>query len=214
MLQSSVTSKHSGHARGATASIPGERRAKTYAMLGNVTSPQNLDERFRESVAALSVPEHRRGPDEPVRDGSALTRAQATALFDAQLTARHLDLAARWLRSFGEGWYSVGSSGHEGDAAVAAALRPTDPALLYPRSAGFWCARAAQARPHPAAHDDPPDPLVQAARQVLRGIAASAAEPGAGGRHKVFGSVELNVIPTTGAAGRHLPRAAGLGWAL
>uniref|UniRef100_UPI003570D6C8 thiamine pyrophosphate-dependent enzyme n=1 Tax=Micromonospora lutea TaxID=419825 RepID=UPI003570D6C8 len=54
-------------------------------------------------------------------------------------------MAGRWLRSFGEGYYTIGSAGHEGNAAVAAALRPTDPALLHYRSGAFYCVRAAQA---------------------------------------------------------------------
>src|SRR4028119_731459 len=48
-------------------------------------------------------------------------------LFDAQLGSRHLDLAARWLRGRGEGFYTIGSAGHEGNAAVAAAPRPPAP---------------------------------------------------------------------------------------
>ena len=111
---------------------------------GSVTTPQSLDERFRDAVAALARPAAGgRTPDEPVRDGSALTGARARQLFDAQLTSRHLDLAARWLRSFNEGFYTIGSAGHEGNAAVAAALRNDDPALLHYRSAAFYCARAA-----------------------------------------------------------------------
>nr|WP_238357198.1 thiamine pyrophosphate-dependent enzyme [Kribbella italica] len=66
-------------------------------------------------------------------------------LYDAQLGSRHADLAARWLQSHGHGFYTIGSSGHEGNAAVAAALRPTDPALLHYRSGAFYLARAAQA---------------------------------------------------------------------
>ncbi|MBO0871593.1 MAG: hypothetical protein J2P15_23825, partial [Micromonosporaceae bacterium] len=128
---------------------------------------------------------------------------QAYQLFRAQLASRHLDLAARWLRSFGEGYYTIGSAGHEGNAAVAAALRPTDPALLHYRSGGFFCARAAQA-----------GSLDAAIRDVLRGLVASAAEPIAGGRHKVFGSKDLNVIPTTSTIASHLPRAVGLGFAI
>jgi 2-oxoisovalerate dehydrogenase E1 component len=58
-------------------------------------------------------------------------------LYDAQLGSRHTDLAARWLQSQGHGFYTIGSSGHEGNAAVAAALRPTDPALLHYRSGAF-----------------------------------------------------------------------------
>ena len=69
--------------------------------------------------------------DAPVRAGSALTGGQCLELFAAQLASRHLDLAARWLRTQGAGFYTIGSSGHEGNAAVAAALRPGDPALLH-----------------------------------------------------------------------------------
>jgi 2-oxoisovalerate dehydrogenase E1 component len=181
-----------------------------------VTTPQNLDERFRDAVSALQPPPSRRAPDDGVRDGAALTGARALELFDAQLVSRHLDLAARWLRSFNEGFYTIGSSGHEGNAAVAAALRPDDPALLHYRSAAFYCVRAVQAfTPPPAAPDadaetpDRVDPLVEAARDVLRGVVASAREPIAGGRHKVFGRADLRIIPTTSTVASHLPRAVG-----
>src|SRR3954469_4786256 len=149
-------------------------------MLGRVTTPQNLDERFRDAVSALTAPDVRRAPDDAVQDGSALTGARALELFDAQLASRHLDLAARWLRSCNEAFFTIGSSGHEGNAAVAAALLPSDPALLHYRSAAFFCARSKSV----------PD----AARDVLRGVVASAHEPIAGGRHKVLGSADLNII--------------------
>jgi 2-oxoisovalerate dehydrogenase E1 component len=167
-----------------------------------VTSPQDLDERFRAVVGTLSPPAVQRDPDEPVRDGTRLTGAQALRLFDAQLTSRHLDLAARWLRGFGEGFYTIGSAGHEGNAAVAAALRPTDPALLHYRSGAFYCARAAQV------------PGTEPVRDVLRGLVASASEPIAGGRHKVFGNADLEIIPTTSTIASHLPRAVGVGFAI
>jgi 2-oxoisovalerate dehydrogenase E1 component len=170
-------------------------------MLGRVTTPQNLDERFRTAVSALTPPDARRSPDEPLRDGAALTGDRARALFDAQLMSRHLDLAARWLRSFNEGFYTIGSSGHEGNAAVAAALRNDDPALLHYRSAAFYCVRAAAADGNPA-------------RDILRGVVASAQEPIAGGRHKVIGRADLQIIPTTSTIASHLPRAVGLAFAL
>ncbi|WKU07739.1 thiamine pyrophosphate-dependent enzyme [Micromonospora sp. HUAS LYJ1] len=110
-----------------------------------MTTPQDLDDRFRETLGALPEPERRRDPGQPVRPGAALTGRQLLALFDAQVTSRQLDLAARWLRSFDEGFYTIGSAGHEANAAVAAALRPTDPALLHYRSGAFYCLRAAQA---------------------------------------------------------------------
>jgi 2-oxoisovalerate dehydrogenase E1 component len=170
-------------------------------MLVRVTTPQNLDERFRDAVSAMEAPADRRTPAEPVRDGSALTGARAQQLFDAQLTSRHLDLAARWLRSFNEGFYTIGSSGHEGNAAVAAALRAGDPALLHYRSAAFFLVRAEESG-------------TDGARDVLRGVVASAREPIAGGRHKVFGRADLHIIPTTSTIASHLPRAVGLAYGL
>jgi 2-oxoisovalerate dehydrogenase E1 component len=167
-----------------------------------VTTPQELDERFRAAVSALTAPENGQDPLSPVRAGSTLTGALALELFDAQLASRHLDLAARWLRSFGEGFYTIGSSGHEGNAAVAAAVRPTDPALLHYRSGAFYCARAAQV--------GGTEPI----RDVLRGVVAAATEPIAGGRHKVFGHPALAIIPTTSTIASHLPRAVGLAYAI
>jgi 2-oxoisovalerate dehydrogenase E1 component len=171
-------------------------------MLSGVTTPQDLDERFRAELAQLPAATVRRDPDGPVREGTALTGVQARRLFDAQLASRHLDLAARWLRSFNEGFYTIGSAGHEGNAGVAAAVRPTDPALLHYRSGGFYCARATSV------------PGSDAIRDVLRGLVASAREPIAGGRHKVYGHPDLNVIPTTSTVGSHLPRAVGIGFGI
>jgi 2-oxoisovalerate dehydrogenase E1 component len=127
-------------------------------------------------------------------------------LFDSQLGSRHLDLAARWLRSLGEGFYTIGSSGHEGNAAVAAALRPTDPALLHYRSGGFYLERARQV---PEA-----DGLRDGLRDVLLGLVASVDDPISGGRHKVFGRHELSVIPQTSTIASHLPRALGVAFSL
>lgn len=229
-------------------------------MLSDVTTPQDLDDRFREALGALAPAPRRRDPAEPVRDGAPLTGAQLLDLFDAQVTSRQLDLAGRWLRSFGEGFYTIGSAGHEGNAAVAAALRPDDPALLHYRSGAFYCLRAAQAAGESAfsatggepadpgtgaathagavavdsarADGDGADPggasgpgggavgkdgedaYARAARDVLRGMVASAREPIAGGRHKVFGRADLAVVPTTSTIASHLPRAVGMGLAL
>ena len=142
-----------------------------------------------------------------VRPGSALSVALCLELFDAQLGSRHLDLAARWLRERGRGFYTIGSSGHEGNAAVAAALRVTDPALLHYRSGAFYLTRACQASPSP-------DALRDGLRDVLLGLVAAAAEPISGGRHKVFGRAELAIIPQTSTIASHLPRAVGLAFAL
>src|SRR5262245_140007 len=113
-----------------------------------------------------------------------------------------LDLAARWLRSKGKGYYSIGSSGHEGNAAVAAALRPTDPALLHYRSGAFYLERARQL------------PGQKPLLDVLLGVVASAEEPIAGGRHKVFGNKTLHIIPQTSTIASHLPRAVGVAFGI
>jgi 2-oxoisovalerate dehydrogenase E1 component len=142
-------------------------------------------------------------PAAPVKRGSALTGAMCLELFGAQLASRHLDVAARWLRAQNAGFYTIGSSGHEGNAGVAAALRPDDPALLHYRSGAFYLVRAAQAAP-------PRDGV----GDVLLGLVAAVAEPIAGGRHKVFGHADLDVIPTTSTIASHLPRAMGLAFSL
>ncbi len=151
------------------------------------------------SVQAIVRP----APYDAVQPGSGLSIARALELFDAQLASRHLDLAARWLRARDAGFYTIGSAGHEGNAAVAAALRLTDPALLHYRSGAFYLVRAAQASP-------PRDGVTD----VLLGLAAAAAEPIAGGRHKVFGHPELHVIPQTSTIASHLPRAVGLAFSV
>lgn len=152
-----------------------------------------IDEHFPATIAAMDGP----GVAAPVPDAR-----EWLALFDVQLGSRHLDLAARWLRSQGKGYYTIGSSGHEGNAAVAAALRPTDPALLHYRSGAFFLARAAQV--------EGSDPL----RDVLLGVVAAVEEPISAGRHKVFGRYDLNIIPQTSTIASHLPRAVGVAFSI
>ncbi|MBO0677201.1 MFS transporter [Mycolicibacterium sp. S2-37] len=165
------------------------------------TKSEALDEFFSTRIASLTpAAASRRGDDDPVRDGSAVTVREALAVFDAAVVSRHLDLAARWLRSQGRGYYTIGSSGHESNAAVAAALRPSDPALLHYRSGGFFLARAQQVD----------GSLSRGLRDVLLGLVAATEEPISGGRHKVFGRADLAIIPQTSTIASHLPRAVGV----
>ncbi|HWC36679.1 MAG TPA: thiamine pyrophosphate-dependent enzyme [Mycobacteriales bacterium] len=162
-----------------------------------------LDDQFRAAVGSLSGSAGSvTDADQPVRPGTLLSVRQALALFDAQLGSRALDLEARRLRASGHGYYTIGSAGHEANAAVAAALRPTDPALLHYRSGAFYLARAAQV------------PGSTPLRDVLLGLVAAADEPIAGGRHKVFGHPDLAVIPQTSTIASHLPRALGVAFAI
>src|SRR5258708_11795783 len=135
-----------------------------------MTPPAELDRHFREAAGGLPGGPARLESAAPVRSGSSLDGATLLAIFDAQAESRHLDFAARSMQQQGRGFYTISSAGHEGNAAVAAALRPTDPALLHYRSGGVYCARARhEAGPDPV----PASPLV---------VSASAAKPVAGVR--------------------------------
>ncbi|MGW0017404.1 thiamine pyrophosphate-dependent enzyme [Rhodococcus sp. NPDC003382] len=154
-----------------------------------------LDEYFTETVRSLApAVEHR--PDRRVSDELLLH------YFDAQAQSRHLDFAARDLQRRGEGFYTIGSAGHESNAALGLAARVTDPALLHYRSGGFYAARSSLV------------PGSTPIRDVLAGCAASTLDPISGGRHKVFGNAALNVLPQTSTIASHLPRAVGLALAL
>ncbi|WP_280481826.1 thiamine pyrophosphate-dependent enzyme [Nocardia cyriacigeorgica] len=162
-------------------------------------SAQELEQRFRAAVRA-AVPGVKRAPEEIVAPG--ISAGLCVELFDSQVTSRQLDLAARQLGRAGRGYYSIGSSGHEGNAALAIATRVDDPALLHYRSGAFFVQRARQV------------PGLDPVRDVLLGVVAAAADPISGGRHKVFGSKTAAVIPQTSTIASHLPRAVGLAFAL
>lgn len=162
-------------------------------------SESELDQRLREGIAALV------GPSAPPSDRAVAPGISGEAmleLFQAQATSRQLDLAARRLSSARRGYYSIGSSGHEGNAAVSAALRTTDPALLHYRSGAFFVHRARRV------------PELDPILDVLLGVVAAAADPISGGRHKVYGSKAANIIPQTSTVASHLPRAVGLAFSL
>ncbi|OZC99344.1 MFS transporter [Rhodococcus sp. 06-235-1A] len=150
-----------------------------------------IDEYFLQQVRSIGL------------SGSVVAEPQRLIrYFDAQLASRHLDFAARWLQSAGFGYYTIGSSGHEANAAVGAATEVTDPALLHYRSGGFYAARAQQRS------DSTP------IRNVLASLVASTRDPISGGRHKVFGHVDLGIVPQTSTIGSQVPRAVGLAFAL
>ena len=113
-----------------------------------------------------------------------------------------MDFAARWLQAEGKGYYTIGSAGHESNAALGLVTRPNDPALLHYRSGGFYAARAARAG------------RTGSVRDVLLSLTCSSRDPMSGGRHKVFGHPDLHIIPQTSTIGSHLPRAVGLAYSL
>ena len=140
---------------------------------------------------------HGRRPEEPIRPGELITVGDARELFESQIVARHQDIEAREMRARGDGFYTIGSAGHEGNAVVGRLTRATDIAFLHYRSGAFMAERARQV------------PAVDMVRDTMLSFAASAQDPIAGGRHKVWGSVPLWVPPQTSTIASQLPKAVG-----
>ncbi|MBA3486817.1 MAG: MFS transporter [Lysobacter sp.] len=147
-------------------------------------------------------PDARPAPAEAILDGSALDAGSFRELFESQLVSRHLDLMARVLRVQNKVFYTIGSSGHEGNAMVARLTRHTDPAFLHYRSGAFMAERF---RKLPGLDGKPMDPVMDSALS----LAASQDDPISGGRHKVWGSKPLWVLPQTSTIASHLPKALG-----
>ena len=140
--------------------------------------------------------------DAPVLPGSSCSAGAFLDLFESQLVSRHLDLMARVLRVRNKVFYTIGSSGHEGNAIVARLTRHTDPAFLHYRSGAFMAERF---RKLPGM-----DPVMDSALS----FAASKDDPASGGRHKVWGSRPLWVLPQTSTIASHLPKALGTALAI
>ncbi|MGB5864647.1 MAG: thiamine pyrophosphate-dependent enzyme [Sulfitobacter sp.] len=123
-------------------------------------------------------------------------------IFRSQVLSRQLDRTSRGMQAQGKGFYTIGSSGHEGMAAVADALRPTDMAFLHYRDAAFQIQRATQVPGQTPVWD------------MLLSFRAAASDPISGGRHKVLGSRALNIPPQTSTIASHLPKAVGAAYSL
>ena len=131
-----------------------------------------------------------------------LSQTDAVSIFRSGCLSRALDRKSRAMQAVGQGFYTIGSSGHEGMAAVAAALRPTDMAFLHYRDAAFQIQRAEQVPGQSITWD------------MLLSFACSSEDPISGGRHKVLGSKALNIPPQTSTIASHLPKAVGAAYSL
>ena len=140
-------------------------------------------------------------PDGPPPSGP-LSPDEAIEIFRAQCLSRNLDRRSRKMQAEGQGYYTIGSSGHEGMAAVASALRTDDMAFLHYRDGAFQTRRSAMV------------PSVDAARDMLLSFATAASDPISGGRHKVLGSRALNIPPQTSTIASHLPKAVGAAYSI
>jgi len=161
-----------------------------------------VEQQLDRHIDSLTPADRRLAAHDRLRPDSALTVAEARALFEDQLVSRQLDVAARDLKKTNRSFYTISSAGHEDNAIVGARLRPDDPAFLHYRSGGFVMARARQ---H---HGSTPT------LDALLGVVASADDPIAQGRHKVWGSRRMWIPPQTSTIASHLPKAMGLAFSL
>ncbi|MGH8040600.1 MAG: thiamine pyrophosphate-dependent enzyme [Rudaea sp.] len=164
----------------------------------NVNRAEVCDRNFIEFVQGWhGTPAPAGAGTEPVLPESFCTQRDFVELFESQLISRHLDLMARVLRVQNKVFYTIGSSGHEGNAMVARLTRHTDPAFLHYRSGAFMAERFRKLTGM--------DPIMDSALS----FAASKDDPASGGRHKVWGSKPLWVLPQTSTIASHLPKAFG-----
>jgi 2-oxoisovalerate dehydrogenase E1 component len=154
-----------------------------------------VDQAFRDRLASGTLP-----PGQPA--SGPLSDTEAVAVFRAQCLSRNLDRRSRKMQAAGQGYYTIGSSGHEGMAAVAAALRPSDMAFLHYRDGAFQTMRSSQV------------PGTTPAWDMLLSFSTSTEDPISGGRHKVLGSKSLNIPPQTSTIASHLPKAVGAAYSV
>lgn len=131
-----------------------------------------------------------------------LSNEELVDLFESQVMSRHLDLHSRVMQKKGQSFYTIGSSGHEGNAACAKAFNVDDMAFLHYRSGAFVIQRSKQVAGQTPLYD------------MLLSFAASKDDPISGGRHKVLGSKALNIPPQTSTIASHLPKAMGAAFSI
>src|ERR1051325_1541829 len=158
-----------------------------------------IHEKFVARLGAGKLP-RRPGGVQPGEVG--LGREAIAVQFYSQWASRQMDRLSRRLHARGEGFYTIGSSGHEHNAAVAEAFRLDDIAFLHYRSNAFQIHRSKKLPGQTPCWD------------MLLSFAASAEDPISGGRHKVIGSKPLNIPPQTSTIASHLPKAVGAAFSI
>ena len=156
-----------------------------------------VHENLRKALKSGNIPY----PDQPA-SGTSLTKFTALDIFRAQCLSRLLDRQARLMQADGTGYYTIGSSGHEGMAAIAAAVDDKDPAFLHYRDAAFFIRRAHRVRGH------------LPVREMVLSFAAAADDPVCSGRHKVLGGKDLMIPPQTSTIASHLPKTVGAAYSI
>ncbi len=153
-----------------------------------------IDKNFTARVKSGTLP--------PPQSATAISEADTNpaeliGLFESQVFSRHMDLRARLMKEEGKCFYTIGSSGHEGNAVFGNVFPFTDMAFLHYRSGAFFIERSRQVPGSSPLYD------------LGRSFTASEEDTVSGGRHKVIGSKELNIPPQTSTVASHIPKAVG-----
>ncbi|MBV1881197.1 MAG: hypothetical protein KUG82_06165 [Pseudomonadales bacterium] len=163
-----------------------------------------VDSNFKQALTNLHFP--------PAKDTSTLrdidlNQAKCLDIFDSQLVSRHLDLLARRLKETGAAFYTIGSSGHENNAVLGHVFGIEDMAFLHYRSGAFMIQRSKQLKGQPKDSNS-------IIKDNILSLMAAKEDPISSGRHKVFGSLALNVPPQTSTIASHLPKSVGAAYGL
>ncbi len=158
-----------------------------------------VDQNFKKFVKEGKLPPAR---TDLLLSQTNIKTSELVSLFESQVLSRHMDLKARLLKDEGKCYYTIGSSGHEGNAVFGKIFPYTDMAFLHYRSGPFFIERSKQVAGTTPIYD------------MALSFMASSEDPISGGRHKVLGSKELNIPPQTSTIASHVPKAVGTAFSI
>ena len=158
-----------------------------------------IDQNFKKFVKGGNLPPAR---TDLLLSQTNIKTSELVSLFESQVLSRHMDLKARLLKDKGKCFYTIGSSGHEGNAVFGKIFPYTDMAFLHYRSGPFFIERSKQVPGTTPIYD------------MALSFMASSEDPISGGRHKVIGSKALNIPPQTSTIASHFPKAVGVAFSI
>ena len=158
-----------------------------------------IDQNFIKFVKGGNLPSAR---TDLLLSQTNIKTSELVSLFESQVLSRHMDLKARLLKDKGKCFYTIGSSGHEGNAVFGKIFPYTDMAFLHYRSGPFFIERSKQVPGTTPIYD------------MALSFMASSEDPISGGRHKVIGSKALNIPPQTSTIASHFPKAVGTAFSI
>lgn len=167
-------------------------------MASELDRSQIIDQNFIQRINTKDLPEL--GDFNKINN--LLDKNTFINLFNQQILTRHIDLIARVLKLKNLCFYTIASAGHENNIALSHVFSLKDIALLHYRSSAFMLNRGYKYAGETGLEDQ--------IREQLKSLLAAKSDKISNGRHKVFGSVALNVPPQTSTIASHLPKAVGL----